>query len=173
MQPKHSKNVEVQNVTVLEVPKSRLFTKEDEHKPNNNLSVRVANGNDEKVIVEEDKENIHKNGSINESKDNNTAENGVICEATSTTFEIQQIKQKFKDLEEFQARQKRIEEDNKRRKELLTKALEDRTKQTQAEAQRLTEIQNEFKKLDAILSNDVKILRKEIEVASVDYTEAQ
>lgn len=48
-----------------------------------------------------------------------------------------------------------------------------RTKQTEEEARRLKEIQNEFKKLDALLSNDVSILRHQIEIASVDFMEAQ
>lgn len=80
---------------------------------------------------------------------------------------------KVKDLNELQARQKLMEEQNKKRKELLAKALADRTRRTQEEAQRLNEIQAEFKKLDAVLSNDVKILRKQIDIASVDYMEAQ
>lgn len=66
-----------------------------------------------------------------------------------------------------------MEEQNRKRKELLAKALEDRTKRTQEEASRLHEIKTEFKRLDALLSNDVKILRKQIEVASFDYMEAQ
>lgn len=76
-------------------------------------------------------------------------------------------------LEEIQARQKLIEEQNRRRKELLTRVLADKRKQTQEEAQKLNEIQNEFKKLDAVLSNDVKLLRKRIEIASIHYMEAQ
>lgn len=80
---------------------------------------------------------------------------------------------KVKDLHELQTRQKLMEEQNRKRKELLAKALADRTKRTQEEAQRLNEIQIELKKLDATLSNDVKILRKQIDIASVDYMEAQ
>lgn len=80
---------------------------------------------------------------------------------------------KVKNLNELQARQKLMEEQNRKRKELLAKALADRTKRTQEEAQRLNEIQIELKKLDATLSNDVKILRKQIDIASVDYMEAQ
>lgn len=80
---------------------------------------------------------------------------------------------KARDLHELQARQKLMEEQNRKRKELLAKALADRTKRTQDEVQRLNEIQVELKKLDATLSNDVKILRKQIDIASVDYMEAQ
>ncbi|XP_044269630.1 RAB6-interacting golgin [Tribolium madens] len=87
--------------------------------------------------------------------------------------EYAKSERKFKDLDEFEARQKLIEEQNRKRKELLAKALADRTRQTQEEAQRLNEIQEEFKKLDDLLSCDVKILRKQIEAASVEYMECQ
>ncbi|XP_017776126.1 PREDICTED: RAB6-interacting golgin [Nicrophorus vespilloides] len=80
---------------------------------------------------------------------------------------------KKKNLEEFEAKQKLIEEQNRRRKELLIKALADRTQKTIKEQQKLNDIQEEFKKLDANLSNDVKVLRKQIENASLDYMEAQ
>lgn len=80
---------------------------------------------------------------------------------------------KVRDLSELQTRQKLMEEQNRKRKELLAKALADRTKRTQEEVQRLNEIQAELKKLDVCLSSDVKILRKQIDVASLDYTEAQ
>lgn len=80
---------------------------------------------------------------------------------------------KFRDLDEFESRQKLIEEQNRKRKELLSKALADRTKRTQEEAQKLNEIQGEFKKLDAVLCADVKILRKQIELASIEYMESQ
>ncbi|KRT82993.1 hypothetical protein AMK59_4216, partial [Oryctes borbonicus] len=76
-------------------------------------------------------------------------------------------------VEELQMRQKLMEEQNRRRKELLIKALADKRKRTQEEVQRLNEIQNEFKKLDAVLSNDVKLLRRRIESASVIYMEAE
>lgn len=74
---------------------------------------------------------------------------------------------------EFQARQKLMEEQNRQRKELLKKALEDRTKKTHAEAQRLNQIEEELKKLDMQLSCDVAILRNQIELASLDFMEAQ
>lgn len=84
-----------------------------------------------------------------------------------------QLQEKKLDLNEFQERQKVIEEQNKKRKELLAKALAVRTQQTQEEAQKLEMIRNEFKKLDVLLSGDVKILRHQIEIASLDYMEAE
>lgn len=83
------------------------------------------------------------------------------------------VEKKLIDLKEFEIRQKQIEEQNRRRKELLSKALAARTKQTQEEAKKLEEIQNEFKKLDANLSGDVKILRQQIDAASMEYMEVQ
>lgn len=77
------------------------------------------------------------------------------------------------DMETFQARQKLMEERNRQRKELLAKVLEDKAKQTAEEAQRLNDIQREFKKLDNELSNDVNILRRQIDVACLEYMETQ
>ncbi|KAB0796582.1 hypothetical protein PPYR_10643 [Photinus pyralis] len=84
-----------------------------------------------------------------------------------------QLQEKKLDLNEFQERQKLIEEQNKKRKELLAKALAVRTQQTKEEAQKLEKIRSEFKKLDMLLSGDVKILRHQIEIASLDYMEAE
>lgn len=86
---------------------------------------------------------------------------------------MSKIEKRVIDLDEFQARQKLIEEQNRKRKELLAKALADRTKRTEEEARKLKEIQNEFKKLDALLSNDVSILRQQIDIASLEFMEAQ
>lgn len=48
-----------------------------------------------------------------------------------------------------------------------------RKMKTQAEAQKLQQIQEELSKLDASLTNDVCILRSHIEVASAELTEAE
>ena len=48
-----------------------------------------------------------------------------------------------------------------------------RKMKTQAEAQKINQIQEELSKLDANLSNDVFILRGHIEVASGELTEAE
>lgn len=44
---------------------------------------------------------------------------------------------------------------------------------TQAEAQKLQQIQEELSQLDASLSNDVAILRGHIEIASAELSEAE
>ncbi|GJQ71167.1 hypothetical protein Trydic_g1068 [Trypoxylus dichotomus] len=86
---------------------------------------------------------------------------------------IYNIEKKPINLDELQTRQKLMEEQNRRRKELLVRALADKRKRTQEEVEKLNEIQNEFKKLDAVLSNDVKLLRRRIETASIIYMEAE
>jgi len=48
-----------------------------------------------------------------------------------------------------------------------------RKNQTVAEARRLQQIQDELQKLDMLLSNDVSILRNQIEIASHEFMEAQ
>nr|XP_022907886.1 RAB6-interacting golgin [Onthophagus taurus] len=122
--------------------------------PEHNKQDEVKNqGQNEETV------NLNNNPSENESNMNNNLQNTE--------------PKRFINLDEFQLKQKQIEEANNHRKELLAKALADRTKRTQEEAKRLGEIQEEFKKLDMLLSNDVKILRKKIELASLHYMEAQ
>ncbi|XP_045133365.1 RAB6-interacting golgin-like [Portunus trituberculatus] len=76
-------------------------------------------------------------------------------------------------LKNIQERQKEMEEQNKKRKELLIKAIADRSRRTQSEAQKLKQIQAELARLDSLLSSDVSILRNQIEGASQDFNEAQ
>ncbi|XP_071443689.1 RAB6-interacting golgin [Hetaerina americana] len=80
---------------------------------------------------------------------------------------------KSEDLTEFHFRQKMMEEQNRKKKELLAQALAERKKRTYEEANRLHKINEELQKLDNLLSNDVSILRDQIEAASLEYTVAQ
>ncbi|XP_046388065.1 RAB6-interacting golgin [Ischnura elegans] len=84
-----------------------------------------------------------------------------------------EAKVKNESLSEFHFRQKMMEEQNRKKKELLAQALAERKKRTHAEANRLHKIQEELQKLDNLLSNDVSILRDQIEAASLEYTVAQ
>ncbi|KAK4304235.1 hypothetical protein Pmani_023817 [Petrolisthes manimaculis] len=86
---------------------------------------------------------------------------------------VQETVEKELTLERLQQQQKLIEEQNKRRRELLVQAIADRSRQTQFEAQKLKQIQTELGKLDSLLSTDVGILRDQIEVASLEFNEAQ
>ncbi|KAF5280571.1 hypothetical protein FQR65_LT00322 [Abscondita terminalis] len=112
------------------------------------------------------------NKEIEENKDiivENTSSSSVSVETENA---IDTIGKRI-DLVQFQKRQKLIEEQNKRRKELLGKALAERTQRTKEEALKLEEIRKEFKRLDLLFSNDVNILRQQIEVASLEYMEAE
>jgi RAB6-interacting golgin len=159
------------NVRVQELPENARLSapsKTDNpakaEKAEESISVIVPNKSDNSVNVEKNAENSRLGQGHKVEK---------IKEEQSEKPESEKSDRKFKDLDEFEARQKLIEEQNRKRKELLAKALADRTKRTQEEAQKLGEIQEEFRKLDAMLSSDVKILRKQIELASIDYMECQ
>ncbi|XP_076873648.1 RAB6-interacting golgin isoform X2 [Brachyhypopomus gauderio] len=65
-----------------------------------------------------------------------------------------------------------MEEKNKRRKALLAKTIAEKSKQTQAEAIKLKKIQKELQVLDDSVSNDIAIIRKLIEQASMEYSTA-
>lgn len=158
-----SKNLLLKSTPIVfEVPEeAKLCTKNDEEVENVNKSMT----DDVNVINNNEKET----GAAMVSSD--LKESSLI--KNSVTLDVSKIEKRVIDLDEFQARQKLIEEQNRKRKELLAKALADRTKRTEEEARKLKEIQNEFKKLDAMLSNDVSILRHQIEAASLEFMEAQ
>lgn len=73
-------------------------------------------------------------------------------------------------VEEFHSH---IERENSQRKMLLAQAVLDRERRTAAEVHRLERIKAELAKLDHILSSDVAILRKEIEIATMEFNEAE
>ncbi|XP_039755549.1 RAB6-interacting golgin isoform X2 [Pararge aegeria] len=76
-------------------------------------------------------------------------------------------------LEGLQLKQKLMEEQNKKRKEMLSKALADRTKQTEEEVQKLEKIKKELQVLDGQFSQDVAVLRKKIDQACLSYADAE
>lgn len=73
-------------------------------------------------------------------------------------------------LQHLQWEQRVMEEKNKRIKALLAKTIAEKSKQTQAEAVKLKKIQKELQVLDDSVSNDIAILRKLIEQASLEYS---
>ncbi|KAK9499929.1 hypothetical protein O3M35_002865 [Rhynocoris fuscipes] len=79
----------------------------------------------------------------------------------------------IKALNEFEETRKKLEALNLEKKEKLKQALSDRAKKTHEEVAKLNQIEEELKKLDTCLSNDVFILRNEIESASHEFMEAQ
>ncbi|KAK1164013.1 RAB6-interacting golgin-like [Acipenser oxyrinchus oxyrinchus] len=76
-------------------------------------------------------------------------------------------------LQHLQQEQRFMEEKNKRKKALLSKAIAERSKRTQAEAVKLKRIQKELQTLDDMVSNDIGILRSCIEQASWEYSQAR
>ncbi|MGH0134232.1 UNVERIFIED_CONTAM: hypothetical protein FKN15_003745, partial [Acipenser sinensis] len=76
-------------------------------------------------------------------------------------------------LQHLQQEQRFMEEKNKRKKALLSKAIAERSKRTQAEALKLKRIQKELQTLDDMVSNDIGILRSRIEQASWEYSQAR
>lgn len=73
-------------------------------------------------------------------------------------------------LQQLQWEQRVMEEKNKKRKALLAKTIAEKSKQTHAEAVKLKKIQKELQVLDDSVSNDISILRKLIEQASLEYS---
>ncbi|MBN3276593.1 GORAB protein, partial [Polyodon spathula] len=76
-------------------------------------------------------------------------------------------------LQHLQQEQRLMEEKNKRKKALLSKAIAERSKHTQAEAVKLKRIQKELQTLDDMVSNGIGILRSRIEQASWEYSQAR
>ncbi|MBN3278470.1 GORAB protein, partial [Polyodon spathula] len=76
-------------------------------------------------------------------------------------------------LQHLQQEQRFMEEKNKRKKAVLSKAIAERSKRTQAEAMKLKRIQKELQTLDDMVSNDIGILRSRIEQASWEYSQAR
>uniref|UniRef100_S4PAV5 RAB6-interacting golgin n=3 Tax=Pararge aegeria TaxID=116150 RepID=S4PAV5_9NEOP len=56
---------------------------------------------------------------------------------------------------------------------MLSKALADRTKQTEEEVQKLEKIKKELQVLDGQFSQDVAVLRKKIDQACLSYADAE
>ncbi|GAB6024397.1 hypothetical protein CHUAL_009563 [Chamberlinius hualienensis] len=98
-----------------------------------------------------------------------------VCETVdiSNCVEIDSHVNHKMSLEEFEWRQKMIEEQNAKRRALLTKALADRKKKTIAETEKLSYIQQELEKLNSLVTNDIAILRKHIDIASMEFSEVQ
>lgn len=130
--------------------------------------------NDSTEIIEPEQNNTN-DSNTNKQETEETIDANVPCkELTSNeTIPDAAVPERKLDLAQFQERQKLIEEQNKKRKELLAKALAVRTQQTKEEARKLEAIRQEFKKLDILLSGDVNILRQQIEVASLEFMEAE
>lgn len=76
-------------------------------------------------------------------------------------------------LEQLQLEQRLMEEKNKRKKALLSKAIAERSKRTQAETVKLNRIQKQLQALDDMVSTDIGILRNRIEQACIEFSQAK
>uniref|UniRef100_A0A6J0VFS1 RAB6-interacting golgin n=1 Tax=Pogona vitticeps TaxID=103695 RepID=A0A6J0VFS1_9SAUR len=101
------------------------------------------------------------------------------CNGESPAESCHKLGEKKMELQErsrwqiLQEEQKLMEEKNKRKKALLTKAIAERSKRTQAETVKLKRIQNQLQALDDMVSADIRILRNKIDQASLDYSYAR
>ncbi|KAK3880466.1 hypothetical protein Pcinc_015068 [Petrolisthes cinctipes] len=129
-----------------------------------NVKIRLGDNNSYEVIPTNGKGATDPSGREDMKKEG---------EAIQKKEGVQETVEKELTLERLQQQQKLIEEQNKRRRELLVQAIADRSRQTQFEAQKLKQIQTELGKLDSLLSTDVGILRDQIEMASLEFNEAQ
>jgi hypothetical protein len=85
-------------------------------------------------------------------------------------IETKDDKNKFHDLE---LQRKLMEEQNKMKRSLLQEVISKHVQKTQAESQKLEEIKQALDVLDSELSNDVSILRKQIESATLHFNSVE
>ena len=98
------------------------------------------------------KQKEEENIETDEIKENPDILEGTSNEESSITSKIDQLEK----------HQKQTEEENKRKRQLLVQAIADRRQRTSEEAKKLQNVQSELQRLDVIVAQDVKILRKTI-----------
>lgn len=75
--------------------------------------------------------------------------------------------------QDYELQRKLMEEQNKMKRSLLQDAISKHAEKTQAEAKKLDEIKQALDILDSELSNDVSILRKQIETATIHFNQVE
>lgn len=101
-----------------------------------------------------------------------TAESPNMREEEELTKKDVELREKPR-LEQLQLEQRLMEEKNKRKKALLSKAIAERSKRTQAETVKLNRIQKQLQALDDMVSTDIGILRNRIEQACIEFSQAK
>uniref|UniRef100_A0A182SEP2 RAB6-interacting golgin n=1 Tax=Anopheles maculatus TaxID=74869 RepID=A0A182SEP2_9DIPT len=76
-------------------------------------------------------------------------------------------------LKDFEQQRKMMEEQNRQKRDILHKAIEQHAQKTAAEASKIQEIKSELSKLDSELASDVAILRKQIDAASMHFSNVE
>ncbi|KAM5148245.1 RAB6-interacting golgin [Mantella aurantiaca] len=112
--------------------------------------------------------------SIMENKDHKSEpQNGNKEEPDEQLLKMEMgLKEKSR-LDHLQLEQRLMEEKNKRKKALLTKAISEKSRKTQAEALKLQRIQKQLQALDDLVSTDIGILRTRIEHACIEFSQAR
>ncbi|XP_065578326.1 RAB6-interacting golgin-like isoform X2 [Artemia franciscana] len=102
-----------------------------------------------------------------------TATPSIIQKNISRVASVEPAIRERINLDEYEQRRKAIEEQNRKKKETISKALQARKQKTAEETKKLQCIQKEMQKLDALVSNEVAILRQSIEAASLRLSDSQ
>uniref|UniRef100_A0AAG5D8N9 RAB6-interacting golgin n=1 Tax=Anopheles atroparvus TaxID=41427 RepID=A0AAG5D8N9_ANOAO len=76
-------------------------------------------------------------------------------------------------LKDFEQQRRLMEEQNRQKREILHKAIEQHAQKTAAEASKIQDIKSELTKLDSELASDVAILRKQIDAASMHFSNVE
>ena len=97
----------------------------------------------------------------------------ILIGTLNNVDEDQQVAITMTTAQDIQKRQKELEEENKAKRQLLAKAIADRKLKTTEENKKLTQCQNELQKIDLLVASDIGLLRKTIEEASIEFSEAQ
>lgn len=94
---------------------------------------------------------------------------------TSTPAVAQETVTPFKgmSLKDFEQQRRLMQEQNRQKRDILQKAIEQHTQKTAAEANKLQDIKSELAKLDSDLASDVAILRKQIDAASLHFSNVE
>uniref|UniRef100_A0A182U7C9 RAB6-interacting golgin n=1 Tax=Anopheles melas TaxID=34690 RepID=A0A182U7C9_9DIPT len=95
--------------------------------------------------------------------------------ATGMRTNVNEVLTPFKgmSLKDFEQQRKLMEEQNRQKRDILHKAIEQHAQKTAAEANKIQEIKSELTRLDSELASDVAILRKQIDAASLHFSNVE
>jgi RAB6-interacting golgin len=131
----------------------------------------VKSANEEKRIIDESQTVIEKN-----DHDKNVPivpEVEEIPQNNKISQEFDLLSTRTIEKKDFELHRKLMEEQNKMKRDLLQQAISKHAEKTQAENKKLTEIKCALDVLDSELSQDVAILRKQIENATIHFNSVE
>ncbi|GFR70946.1 rAB6-interacting golgin-like [Elysia marginata] len=144
-----------------------------------NIANEVSGGPRGPQTQSQKKDQVKQNGDVQNCASDEPKATEETKENQSPEKEVKELDEnealnvELENVQKFQQQQKVIEEANKQKRALLAKAIEDRRKRAKAEADKLLRVQQELNHLDSLLTADVGIIRDKIEVASLEYMDAQ